>query len=137
MSRAIDATFMNAERLAIALAPGDVSATNRVEPDAIDLQGQSCDREKYGTLSNVVSRVTGATGWAWIEAGNMPPPVLNQENAPFVWVPEDCPEPNNSAHAELRVQRNGKTISPKKPSNTVRTLLQQALAARFTVAKAP
>lgn len=112
---------------------------DRVLDEAIDLQGMSCDRERYRDPRDLIGADYAAVGW--VAAGNVPGD-LQPEAAGPVWefFAVDCPDDGNDAHCEIRVRRTTRrgssendTNAVKKRTHAVKVALRHALAQRFRV----
>lgn len=109
-----------------------------VLPEAVDLDGSSCDRERYRNAQDLIG-----SSWphvAWVTAERLP----REERPPgqdLTWefFAVDEPLVDNGAHCEIRVRRttrrhlDSNDSSVKKRSHEVRAALRAALASRFAI----
>ena len=109
-----------------------------VLPEAIDLQGTSCDRSQYTTPEALVSSDWPHVGKTSGEV--LPMNVLpDGEKAPWEFFAVDDPFEANQAHCEIRVRRHARRPNPENDKkarercSAVRESLKYVLAQSFRV----
>lgn len=108
----------------------------RVLLEAVDLQGTSVVRAKYGSPADAQAKAKGCTSVGAIAPGNFPAPIVSDGGIEWEWFPLDLPEEDDPAHAECRLRRtiDRPTTDHDKPgSKSLRVKLGKALADRFRV----
>jgi hypothetical protein len=111
-----------------------------VLPEAVDLQGTSCDRAKYRNWEELVSEDWPSVAFT---RGVDLPRNLRPASAPadsplWEFFSVDRPETHNEAHCEIRPRRAGRTQTDadsalKKRPPVVREELKFAMARQFRV----
>ena len=108
----------------------------RVLPDAIDLQGTSVVRAKYGAPAAALAKAKGGTAVGAIIPANFPGPIVSDGGVAWEWFPLDLPDKGDDAHAECRVRRTSDrpaTDHRKPNSGTLKEKLRKALADQFRI----
>jgi hypothetical protein len=109
-----------------------------VLPEAIDLQGMSCDRARYREATDLLSEAWPVV--AFTRGRDLPKdvrPVSAPPDAPtWEFFAVDCPEPDNEAHCEVRPRRTGRTQTDtdaalKKRPQILREELKHIMARRL------
>jgi hypothetical protein len=115
-----------------------------VLPEAVDLQGTSCDRAKFRAPASLVSEQWPAVAFTTPELlpKGVQPPSAPPNSHPWEFFEVDWPEPENEAHSEIRVRRSGRVSednddAARKRPHTVREELKLALARTMRVLPQP
>jgi hypothetical protein len=114
---------------------------DQITPDAIDLNGCSCNRESIApdpkAAMNLEKRPR-ENGVASITAEDANGVVERTNGAPWEFFPVHCPEHGNTAHCEIRVRRRGSSAPFEKVKNsTQRFEIKMAIASRMKIAISP
>lgn len=133
MPRPIEEPIPPGESLYRGLKPDHIDGP-RVLAEAIDMQGTSTVREKYGTAMDAMSSARGETHVGVITPQELPPPIQVDESA-WEWFAVDDPLDGNESHAELRTRQTSERTSRdhKRAKGLKREQLRIALANRFRV----
>jgi hypothetical protein len=144
--RAVDESIPPDEKLYRSVSSADVIGED-VLPSAVDLPRCSFDREKYceSPTSVLTDRRRGDTGVLSITSSELPEPVPRlppSNGAPYEFFAVDDPyppeDPNNKAHAEVRMKPVGATFSKNhKPPKPVLAKAKDALARRLRIVIPP
>ena len=108
----------------------------RVLLEAVDAQGTSVVRAKYGTPADALMKAKGGTAVAAITGANFPPPMTSDGGIEWEWFPLDAPEEGDDTHAECRLRHTSErpsTDNRKPKSGSFKERLRKALADRFRV----
>lgn len=108
----------------------------RVLPDAIDMQGTSVVRAKYGTPAQALAKARGGTAVGAITPRNFPAPIQSGGGIEWEWFDLDLPSVEDDAHAECRLRRTADRPSSDHDwpnSGSLKERLRKALADRFRI----
>lgn len=108
----------------------------RVLLEAVDPQGTSVVRSKYGSPAEALARARGGSAVAAITPADFPEPITSDGGVEWEWFPQDAPEEGDAAHAECRLRRTSDRPTPEhsKPSSgSLKEKLRKALADRFRI----
>jgi hypothetical protein len=138
--RSTDEPIPAQEELYRSIEPGHLDG-ERVLEGGVDMPACSFNRQKYSQPSQVLSpKRPWETSIAMLVASNLPGPIARDNAVPYLFVVADdpCPsqDPENEAHAEVRIAREGTDYDPKhKPPSRVKKQAREALADRMRAYK--
>ena len=140
-SRQPDSEIPGDELLYRSIAPAALVDGDRVSAHAVELPRMSVNRSRYSQPTEVLrSSRPGDTRVARIRAADLPDPQRSPDAGHEVWYrfsaeDDPCPpeDPNNEAHAEVRLRRSTDGAVHKPGSKAFREALRRALADRMRV----
>lgn len=134
MTRAIDEPIPPEEWLYLGVTAENIGSNDSVLAAAVDLQGQSVNRQKYNpNPAAAILAQRGHSAAAGVQPMNLPA-TRTETGVDYYFHADDLPIDENPAHAEIRLHRPGKGFNENhRPSAPNRTLLKELLASQLKV----
>lgn len=139
MPRDRDEPIPASEELYRGLRVDWVDPDGRVLPDAIDSEGSSCIRQRYGDRERAKNAAAKRTGVAVTMVQSLPLPI-RINGVEYETFAVDEPTDEEPAHCEVRVRRTSDRASRdnRMPgSKAAKATLRALLAGSFTVVETP